>query len=149
MLVNLNDVLKDAQEKHYAVGLFNTTDTDMLEAAISAAEEMRSPIIIGTAYQRKRKRPCAVSYVMRHPPTALAVVLNANRAINPERFEYGCHSCDNPKIYWPDTNSTRPNTTPTTAVPITECNNTFNEAESLALLEATIGKMKALKAVPK
>ena len=49
MLVNLNDVLKDAQEKHYAVGLFNTTDTDMLEAAISAAEELRSPIIIGTA----------------------------------------------------------------------------------------------------
>ncbi len=49
MLVNLNDILKDAQEKHYAVGLFNTTDTDMLEAAISAAEEMRSPIIIGTA----------------------------------------------------------------------------------------------------
>ena len=49
MLVNLNDVLKDAQEKHYAVGLFNTTDTDMLEAAIAAAEELRSPIIIGTA----------------------------------------------------------------------------------------------------
>ena len=49
MLVNLNDVLKDAQDKHYAVGLFNTTDTDMLEAAISAAEELRSPIIIGTA----------------------------------------------------------------------------------------------------
>lgn len=49
MLVNLNDILKDAQEKHYAVGLFNTTDSDMLEAAISAAEEMRSPIIIGTA----------------------------------------------------------------------------------------------------
>ena len=34
MLVNLNDVLRDAQKKHYAVGLFNTTDTDMLEAAI-------------------------------------------------------------------------------------------------------------------
>ena len=49
MLVNLNDVLKKAQEEHYAVGLFNTTDTDMLEAAISAAEELRSPIIIGTA----------------------------------------------------------------------------------------------------
>lgn len=49
MLVNLNDVLKKAQREHYAVGLFNTTDTDMLEAAISAAEEMRSPIIIGTA----------------------------------------------------------------------------------------------------
>ena len=49
MLVNLNDVLKKAQKEHYAVGLFNTTDTDMLEAAISAAEEMQSPIIIGTA----------------------------------------------------------------------------------------------------
>ena len=49
MLVNLNDVLKDAQKNHYGVGLFNTTDTDMLEAVISAAEELRSPVIIGTA----------------------------------------------------------------------------------------------------
>lgn len=49
MLVNLNDVLYDAQKNNYAVGLFNATDTDMLEAAISAAEETRSPIIIGTA----------------------------------------------------------------------------------------------------
>lgn len=49
MLVNLDYVLKKAQEEKYAVGLFNTTDTDMLEAAISAAEEMNSPIIIGTA----------------------------------------------------------------------------------------------------
>ena len=49
MLVNLNTVLKKAQAEHYAVGLFNTIDTDMLEAAIAAAEEMRSPIIIGTA----------------------------------------------------------------------------------------------------
>ncbi len=49
MLVNLNDILKKAQKEHYCVGLFNTTDTDMLEAAISAAEELSSPIIIGTA----------------------------------------------------------------------------------------------------
>lgn len=49
MLVNLDYVLKKAQKENYAVGLFNTTDTDMLEAAISAAEEMKSPIIIGTA----------------------------------------------------------------------------------------------------
>ncbi len=49
MLVNLNAVLADAQKNHYAVGLFNTTDTDMLEAVISAAEETRSPVIIGTA----------------------------------------------------------------------------------------------------
>ena len=49
MLVNLNDVLKDAQKNKYGVGLFNTTDTDMLEAVISAAEELRAPVIIGTA----------------------------------------------------------------------------------------------------
>lgn len=49
MLANLNDVLYKAKKEKYAVGLFNTTDTDMLQAAIEAAEEMRSPIIIGTA----------------------------------------------------------------------------------------------------
>ena len=49
MLVNLNEVLKPAQKRGYAVGLFNTTDSDMLEAAIEAAEEERSPIIVGTA----------------------------------------------------------------------------------------------------
>ena len=49
MLVTLNEVLKDAQRGGYAVGLFNTIDTDMLEATISAAEELNSPIIIGTA----------------------------------------------------------------------------------------------------
>ena len=49
MLVNLNEVLKDARAKKYAVGLFNTTDTDMLQAVIEAAEELSSPVIIGTA----------------------------------------------------------------------------------------------------
>lgn len=49
MLVNLNEVLSDAQKKGYAVGLFNTIDTDMLEAVIAVAEEMRSPVVIGTA----------------------------------------------------------------------------------------------------
>lgn len=49
MLVNLNDVLKKAQKEQYAVGLFNTTDTDLLEAVLAAAEELHSPVIIGTA----------------------------------------------------------------------------------------------------
>lgn len=49
MLVNLNYVLEKAKKEKYAVGLFNTTDTDMLEAVISAAEELNSPVIIGTA----------------------------------------------------------------------------------------------------
>lgn len=49
MLVNLNEVLKKAQKEKYAVGLFNTTDTDMLQAVIEAAEESNSPVILGTA----------------------------------------------------------------------------------------------------
>lgn len=49
MLVNLNEVLKKAQKGKYAVGLFNTTDTDILQAVIEAAEESNSPVILGTA----------------------------------------------------------------------------------------------------
>jgi len=49
MLVTLNEILKDTKKLGYGVGLFNTVDTDMLEAVISAAEELRSPVIIGTA----------------------------------------------------------------------------------------------------
>ena len=49
MIVNLDYVLKRAKAEKYAVGLFNTTDTDMLEAVISAAEELGAPVIIGTA----------------------------------------------------------------------------------------------------
>ena len=49
MLVNMNEILLDAQKNKYAVGLFNTTDSDAIEGAIAAAEELRSPIILGTA----------------------------------------------------------------------------------------------------
>lgn len=41
--------MHDAQKNGYAVGLFNTIDTHALEAAIAAAEKLRSPIILGTA----------------------------------------------------------------------------------------------------
>lgn len=49
MLVTLNEVLPVAARDGYAVGLFNTTDSDMLQAVIEAAEETRSAVIIGTA----------------------------------------------------------------------------------------------------
>lgn len=49
MLVTLNEVLKDAQKNHYAVGLFNTVDLEMAKGVIAAAEEADSPVIIGTA----------------------------------------------------------------------------------------------------
>lgn len=49
MLVTLNEVLYDAKKNHYAVGLFNTVNQEMLRAVIAAAEEENSPVIVGTA----------------------------------------------------------------------------------------------------
>ncbi len=49
MLANLNDVLLPAMRSGYAVGLFNTIDTDMLQAVVSAAEALGAPVVIGTA----------------------------------------------------------------------------------------------------
>ena len=49
MLVTLNDVLLDAKKNKYAVGLFNTVDLEMAKGVLNAAEELRSPVIIGSA----------------------------------------------------------------------------------------------------
>lgn len=47
-LVNLNYVLKKAQEQKYAVCAFNVENMEMVQAVISAAEEMNSPVILQT-----------------------------------------------------------------------------------------------------
>nr|WP_191383880.1 class II fructose-bisphosphate aldolase [uncultured Lachnoclostridium sp.] len=49
MLVTLREVLKDAREKKYGVGLFNTVSLEMAKGVLGAAEELKSPVIIGTA----------------------------------------------------------------------------------------------------
>ena len=48
-LYTMKEILADAQEKHYGVGYFNAVNMEMVRAYITAAEECRSPIIIGTA----------------------------------------------------------------------------------------------------
>ena len=47
--IRITDAVLPVSFLSVLIGLFNTIDTDAIEAAISAAEEMRSPIIIGTA----------------------------------------------------------------------------------------------------
>ncbi len=47
MLVNLNDVLKPGSGR--AVGLFNTVNMELARGTIAAAEELGSPVVIGTA----------------------------------------------------------------------------------------------------
>ena len=49
MLVNLNDVLCPARDKGYAVGLFNTINAELASGVFAAAENLRSPVIVGTA----------------------------------------------------------------------------------------------------
>lgn len=49
MLVNLNDVLLPARRGKYAVGLFNTVNLELARGVLSAAENLRSPVIVGTA----------------------------------------------------------------------------------------------------
>ena len=47
-LVTTNEMLKKAQEGHYAVGAFNVENMEMVMAVIKAAEEMHAPVIMQT-----------------------------------------------------------------------------------------------------
>lgn len=49
MLVNFKDVLADAKKNKYGVGLFNTVNLEMAKGVLAAAEELRAPVIIGSA----------------------------------------------------------------------------------------------------
>lgn len=49
MLVNLKEILKIAEEEKNAVGMFNATGFDSLQAVIAAAEELNKPVIIAHA----------------------------------------------------------------------------------------------------
>lgn len=49
MLVNMNDILLPAKKGKYGVGFFNAVNIEMARAIIETAEEMNSPVMIGTA----------------------------------------------------------------------------------------------------
>ena len=49
MLVNLNDILIPAKAGSYGVGLFNAVNVEMARAVIETAEELKAPVIVGTA----------------------------------------------------------------------------------------------------
>lgn len=49
MLVTMEELLKDAEERKYAVGLFNHLNLEMARGIVEAAEETHSPIILGVA----------------------------------------------------------------------------------------------------
>ncbi len=47
-LITTKNILKRAQEGHYAIGAFNVENMEMVMAVISAAEEMNAPVIMQT-----------------------------------------------------------------------------------------------------
>ena len=49
MLVNMNEVLLPAKKGGYGVGFFNAVNVEMARAVIETAEELKSPVMIGTA----------------------------------------------------------------------------------------------------
>lgn len=49
MLVNLKEILRDAKDGKYGVGFFNAVNVEMARAVIETAEELNSPVIVGTA----------------------------------------------------------------------------------------------------
>lgn len=49
MLVTMNDLLIPAKKKGYGVGFFNAVNVEMARAVIETAEELRAPVMIGTA----------------------------------------------------------------------------------------------------
>ena len=49
MLVNMNDILLPAKKGHYGVGFFNAVNVEMARAIIETAEELGSPVMVGTA----------------------------------------------------------------------------------------------------
>ena len=49
MLVNMNEVLLPAREGGYGIGFFDTVNVEMARAVIEAAEELRAPVMVGTA----------------------------------------------------------------------------------------------------
>jgi fructose/tagatose bisphosphate aldolase len=47
MLVTGNELLLQAQKNKYAIGAFNVNNMEIIQAIISAAEELNSPVILG------------------------------------------------------------------------------------------------------
>ena len=57
MLVNMRDLLKDAQKGNYAVGSFSVANMEMVLGVLKAAEELSAPVILQIAEVRLKQSP--------------------------------------------------------------------------------------------
>ena len=72
-LVNMKALLKDAQEKNYAVGSFSVANLEMIQGVVKAAEDTKSPIILQIAEVRLNHSPLKII-----GPAMLAAAKNAS-----------------------------------------------------------------------
>ena len=49
MLVSMDEILSSAKDNGYGVGFFNAVNVEMARAVIGTAQELHSPVIVGTA----------------------------------------------------------------------------------------------------
>ncbi len=60
MLVNMKELLRDAEAGNYAVGSFSVANMEMVLGVIKAAEELNAPIILQIAEVRLKQSPLEV-----------------------------------------------------------------------------------------
>ncbi|MCH5317918.1 MAG: class II aldolase [Eubacterium sp.] len=60
MLVNMRDLLADAQKGNYAVGSFSVANMEMVLGVLKAAKELKAPVILQIAEVRLKQSPLEV-----------------------------------------------------------------------------------------
>ncbi len=60
MLVNMRDLLKNAQDGNYAVGSFSVANMEMVLGVLQAAEELNAPVILQIAEVRLKQSPLEI-----------------------------------------------------------------------------------------
>lgn len=63
MLVSLKEILKIADAKNCAIGSFNTPNLESMQAVISAAEELKQPVIIMHAQVHEEMGLCSMNEI--------------------------------------------------------------------------------------
>lgn len=60
MLVNMRDLLEDAERGNYAVGSFSVANMEMVLGVLKAAEELNAPVILQIAEVRLKQSPLEI-----------------------------------------------------------------------------------------
>jgi fructose-bisphosphate aldolase class II len=86
-LLTLRDILAPAVRNQYAVGAFNVIHTEFLEAVVSAAERMKSPVILNLAevhLQYMDIEVMAPAIIKRSHKAGVPIVLNLDHGVTYE-----------------------------------------------------------------